>query len=187
MASEGTESEKKSLKSLTRPRPDWDGLACDCVAFANARGGHLRIGIEDEVDAPTPQQRVPDALLEQLRKRIPQLTVNVTIAVRKIVARNGGEFIDLQVLRSPGIAGTSDGRYFIRVADETKPLMPDEVQRLFNDKGAFVWETQVSQSVRRRRADKDKRTAFLRSIRESDRVSSFVRENRTTNCSLTIY
>jgi ATP-dependent DNA helicase RecG len=173
MAHEGTEADNKSLKSLTRAHPDWDGLARDCVAFANAQGGCLRIGIEDSVNAPAPRQRVPEALVEQLRKRIPQVTVNVTISVGKAVAGNGGEFIELQVLRSGGIAGTSDGRYFIRVADETKPLMPDELQRLLNDKSAFVWEAQASQSIPRRHVDAEKRTVFLRSIRESDRVSSF--------------
>jgi len=175
MASEGTELDKKSLKSLTRSHPGWDGLARDCVAFADARGGRLCIGIEDGDDQPPPPQRVPEPLAEQLRKRLPQLTVNVTFSLNKIVAENGGEFIDVLVLRAPGIAATSDGRYFIRVADETKPLMPDGLQRLLNDKSAFVWETQVSQSIRRRRADKDKRAAFLRSIRKSDRVSSFVK------------
>lgn len=176
MAHEGTEVDQKSLKSLTRPHPDWDGLACACVAFANALGGCLRIGIEDSVDAPAPRQRVPEALLEQLRKRIPQLTVNVTISVRKAVAKNGGEFVELRVLRAGGIACTSDGRYFVRVADETKPLMPDELQRLLNDKSAFVWEAQASQSVPRQRVDDSKRAAFLRSIRESDRVTPFVKD-----------
>jgi ATP-dependent DNA helicase RecG len=69
----------------------------------------------------------------------------------------------------------SDGRYFIRVADESKPLMPDGLQRLLNDKSAFVWEAQVFQSIRRRHADPDKRAAFLRSVRASDRVSPFVK------------
>jgi ATP-dependent DNA helicase RecG len=175
MPSEGTEFDKKSLKSLTRSHPDWDGLAGDCVAFANARGGRLYIGIEDDHDQPPAHQRVPESLVEQLRKRIPQVTVNVTVSVRKAVADNGGEFIELRVLRAPGIACTSSGQYFIRVADETKPVMPDELQRLLNDKSAFVWEAQPSQSIRRQHAAQDKRAAFLQSIRESDRVSSFVK------------
>jgi len=175
MASEGTEFDQKSLKSLTRSHPDWDGLACDCVAFANARGGCLRIGIEDGDDQPPAHQRVPESLMDQVRKRVQQVTVNATISVNKAVADNGGQFIELRVLRTAGIAGTSDGRYFIRVADETKPLMPDELQRLLNDKSAFVWEAQVSQSIPRQHADEGKRAAFLRSIRESGRVSSFVK------------
>ena len=75
MSSEGTESDKESLTVPTRANPAWDDLACERVAFANARGGCLRIGIEDSVDLPAPDQRVPEALVEKLRKRIPQLTV----------------------------------------------------------------------------------------------------------------
>src|SRR5713101_3545486 len=176
MSSEGTESDKKSLAVLTRANPGWDDLACDCVAFANARGGCLRIGIENADELPPLDQRVNETLVEQVRKRIPQLTINVTISAQKVVAANSGESIELRVLRAPGIAATSDGRYFIRVADETKRLMPDELQRLLNDKSAYVWEVQTAQGVPRTRVDEAKRAAFLKLIRASDRVSQFVKD-----------
>jgi|ERR1035441_6970593 hypothetical protein len=34
MPTEGTRSNKKSLRAFNRSHPDWDALACDCVAFA---------------------------------------------------------------------------------------------------------------------------------------------------------
>ncbi len=176
MSIEGIEFDKKSLAVLTRANPGWDDLACDCVAFANARGGCVRIGIEDDEELPSPGQRVEASLVEQVRKRIPQLTVNVAISVQKVTTDTGGEFIELQVLRAPGIAATSDGRYFIRIADETKRLMPDELQRLLNDKGAYIWEAQTAQGVPRVCVDETKRAAFLKLIRASDRVSTFVKE-----------
>ena len=115
-----------------------------------------------------------------LQARHEEATVTIrparlNLSVNKVVAENGGEFIELQVLRAAGIAATSDGRYFMRVADETKPLMPDELQRLLNDKSAFVWEAQVSQAIPRQLVDGNKRAAFLRSVRQSDRVSPFVK------------
>ena len=58
MSTEGTESDKKSLRVLSRIHPDWDALACDCVAFAKARGGCIQIGIEDGEESPAPGQRV---------------------------------------------------------------------------------------------------------------------------------
>ena len=175
MPTEGTESDKKSLKVLRQAKPDWDALASDCVAFANARGGCIQIGIEDGEDSPAPVQRIDEPLIESVRKRIPQLTVNVTITVNKALASNGAEFIELRILRTPGIAATTDGRYFIRVADETKRLLPDELQRLMNDKSAYVWEAHASQGIPQNHADKDKTAAFLKLIRASERVSSFVR------------
>ena len=45
-------NEKKSLRLFTNNNPDWRSLAKDCVCFANARGGIIVIGIEDNEDFP---------------------------------------------------------------------------------------------------------------------------------------
>ena len=47
------------------------------VAFANGAGGRLLIGIEDGDSSPSAGQTVPPELLDRLRKRIGELTVNV--------------------------------------------------------------------------------------------------------------
>lgn len=60
----------KSLRVLTRKNPDWQELAKDCVAFANARGGRLRIGIEEGQDSPPRDQCIPTPMLEKARRRI---------------------------------------------------------------------------------------------------------------------
>jgi len=39
--------EKKSMKFLNGRHTDWYELSKDCVAFANAQGGFIYIGIED--------------------------------------------------------------------------------------------------------------------------------------------
>jgi ATP-dependent DNA helicase RecG len=177
MSGEGQSSDKKSLRVISGDTPDFHELARDCVAFANARGGSLLIGIEDDDDSPPAGQKVNNSLVDALNKRIPQLTHNVNIAPRKAAAENGGEYIELQVFHNTqGIAATSDGRYYIRVADETRKLLPDELSRLMNDKNAFVWEAQTSQQVPRVRFDEDKLRQFLSMIRASDRVSSFIKE-----------
>ncbi len=45
MSGERQAVEKKSLRLVTGRNPDFDEIACECVGFANARGGHP--GIED--------------------------------------------------------------------------------------------------------------------------------------------
>jgi ATP-dependent DNA helicase RecG len=151
-------------------------LAKHCVARANAIGGRLLIGVEDKDDLPPPEQRMDDRLLSQISKRISQLTLNVGIAPHQVTAANGGEYIELKIFRSHSLAATSDGRYFIRVADESRPLLPDELGRLMNDKTAFVWETQTSPLVPRQRFDETKYRQFLTAIRHSERVSAFLKE-----------
>lgn len=176
MSMEGTEFDRKSLRLLTKANPDWDELACDCVAFATARGGKLLIGIEDDADEPPAGQRVQDDLVERISKRIPQITLNVGVLPKKLTAKNGGEYIEVEVFRNgQTVASTSDGRYFLRVADESRPLLPDELTRLMNDKTAYAWETGVGRQVPRTQVDGDKLDAFVAGIQASERVSDFVK------------
>ncbi len=44
--------EKKSLRVIAGINPDWKELAKDCVCFANARGGTIYIGIENNDALP---------------------------------------------------------------------------------------------------------------------------------------
>lgn len=172
MSFEGQDFDKKSLRAIG----DYQELAKDCIAFANAIGGRLLIGIEDKDKLPPPEQRIDDHLLDQISKRISQLTLNISLAAHKVTAGNGGEYIELKIFRSHSIAATSDGRYFIRIADESRPLLPDDLGRLMNDKTAFVWETQINQPVPRQGFDEAKCRQFLAAIRRSERVSDFIKE-----------
>ncbi len=174
---EGQFVDRKSIRVLAGAEGGFSELAKDCVAFANAKGGCLLIGIEDGALLPPPTQRVDDAQVEAPQKRIPQLTVNVGVVVRKLTAENGGEYIELEVFPSRNsIAGTSDGRYFIRVSDESRPLMPDELGRLMGDKTAYVWESHAPKRVPARHADETKKHTFLEMIRDSERVTPFVKD-----------
>ena len=44
---ENKNRDKKSLRLLKGRQTDWNELAKDCVCFANAKGGYIYIGIED--------------------------------------------------------------------------------------------------------------------------------------------
>lgn len=179
MNSEGQNNEQKSVRYAIKKHEDLDGLASDCVAFANASGGVIDLGIEDGASEPPATQRVETKLIEQIRKRIPQITVNVAVYPQKIVAKNGGEFVQISVSRNAqSIAATSDGRYFLRVSDETRRLLPDDLSRLMADRNTLVWELNVVRRLRIVHADPTKKADFVENIKSSDRVSDFVR-NKT--------
>lgn len=168
--------DKKSLRLVHGKSTNLRDLAWDCVAFANAQGGIIAIGIEDNAMLPPAGQRIDNALVNKVNKVIPQYTVNVYAVAEKTSAENGGEFIQLRVFRSAqSIAGTSDGRYAIRVADESKPVLPDEMARLAGEKNAFIWETQISRRIPRNAYDVEKMQNFISILEKSARVSSFVR------------
>ena len=170
--------DKKSLQFLKGKQTDWDELAKDGVCFANAQGGFIYIGIEDNETLPPELQKITDRNLpDVIQKNIAHRTVNIGVAVTIETAENKAEFIKVQVFRNAqSIASTSDGKYYVRVHDECRPVPPDEMARLAADKNAFVWEEQITKNVPSSQFDETKRINFLRDIKNSQRVSRFIKE-----------
>ena len=84
MAVENSLYDKKSIRTVTGSKADFNELAKDCVAFANSKGGVLDIGIEDDDTLPPENQKVPDELIVKIEKRISENTVNVNCSAEKI-------------------------------------------------------------------------------------------------------
>jgi ATP-dependent DNA helicase RecG len=169
--------DKKSLSIIEGKSANWKELAKDCVCFANSYGGKINIGIEDEEDQPKANQVINPKLMEDIQKRISSLTINVGIAPKIVVSENGGEYIELSVLRnSNAIASTTDGKYYMRVSDDCKPVLPDDIERLFSEKNAFVWEDKTVKKIPLSECDIPKLNQFLKDIRSSERVSRFIKE-----------
>ncbi|KSW25053.1 MULTISPECIES: ATP-binding protein [unclassified Pseudomonas] len=176
MSQEGQLLDKKSLRAVSGKTADWVELAKDCVAFANATGGHLLIGIEDDQNDPPASQRIPVGLSDTLRRRLAELTVNVVALPNIVTASNGGQYIDLTIPRATAVASTTDGRYFLRVADQSKPVTGDEVMRLATERNALPWEMQTTLHIQRTERDSGKCHRLLDALRASDRVKSSVKE-----------
>jgi ATP-dependent DNA helicase RecG len=173
---ENQEIEKKSIRIISGGNPDWDHLARECVCFANAFGGKILIGIEDDMDSPPPNQKVNQNLPEKISKRIPEITLNVAVHPVLKKAENGGEYIELSIYRSAQtIASTTDGRYFMRISDECKPILPEDLSRLASEKNAYIWEVQTTRKIPRTEYDISKLNKFIRDVNDSDRVSVFVK------------
>lgn len=176
MSQEGQLLDKKSLRFVTGKTADWDSLAKHCIAFTNAQGGQLQIGIEDDDDLPPVEQRIDPALPDLIRRKVGERTVNVNVLPEIRRADNGAEYIDLRIPRSMAVASTPDGHYFLRVADESKPVVGDDVMRLAAERSALPWETQTTLHVSRSDTDPQKLATFVAGIRASDRVKESVKE-----------
>lgn len=176
MNAEDQHLDRKSLRVVTGRTADWAALAADCVCFANAAGGRLLIGVEDDADNPPPGQRVEPGLLDSLRKRIGERTVNVQAQASLRTADNGGEYVELVVARAAGVASTSDGRYYMRVGDVCRPVLGDDILALLNDRPIVPWETMTGPGEPLSGMDEAKAGELLRGLRESDRVKSSVKE-----------
>ena len=173
---ENSKFDKKSLKTVTGRNANFGELAKDCVAFANANGGVISIGIEDDSSLPESTQVISETLPEKIVKRINELTFNVAIRPEVITAENGGQYICLHVFPSKvSIASTTKGQYLIRDHDASRVLLPDELSRLISDRPSYNWETKVSLNIHWTKADEQKLHNFIIDVRESKRASDFVK------------
>ncbi|WP_005035788.1 ATP-binding protein [Holophaga foetida] len=171
---ESQDYDRKSLRTVTGKTADWDELAKDAVAFAAARGGKLLIGIEDGQEFPPPGQILDRALPDKVRKRLRERTVNLELIPEIRVAPNGAEYLELLIPRSIAVPSTSDGRFFIRVGDNSVPVVGDEVLRLATDRSSVPWETLPS-GVPRHRLDPEKLASLIARLRASERVKASVK------------
>ncbi|WP_374475714.1 ATP-binding protein [Zoogloea sp.] len=176
MSLEGQLLDQKSLRAVLGKTADWNEIAKDCIAFANASGGSLLLGIEDGQDAPPAGQQIPSDLPDTLRRKLAERTVNLAVLPDVVTAPNGGQYIELRIPRAMAVASTTDGRYFLRVADQSKPVTGDDVMRLASERSALPWETQITLHVPRAEIDVVKRDKLLAALRASDRVKASVKE-----------
>lgn len=76
-------------------------------------------------------------------------------------------------------------RYFLRVADQSKPVTGDDVMRLASERSALPWETQTTLHIPRTEADAAKHDKLLQALRASDRVKPSVKACSALAASIT--
>ena len=176
---ENTLYDKKSLRTVVGKTADFDELAKDCVAFANAQGGIIEIGIENNEKLPPVGQTFDAKLPVNIVNKLAGLTNNITMQADEEIKSNGGKVIVLHIYRSIAIAMTSKGKIYIRIGDNSVPVTSSEdILRLAADKNSYSWEDAVTQ-FDWQKADPEKLEDFLSQIRDSDRVSDFVKSKDT--------
>ena len=170
MPQEGLTFEKKSLRLIQKQNPDWTSLSESCVAFANTEGGLLWLGVEDNADAPTPEQSIPADLPKKIRRRILGKTVNVEISIMKQTADNGGEFVEITVSRSLGTATTTGGRVIQRRGDKNVPVAGEHIADFVLERESerkISWESAPAKGAK---ADPDKLSQLTAALKKSGRM-----------------
>ena len=167
--------DKKSLREITGKNADWNEVAKDCVAFSNAQGGVIDYGIEDDADAPPADQKVSEDITINLENKISGKMLNVSAHAEILTHENGGQYIRLHIARGTSSASTTSGKYFTRVSDNSVPLTGDDITRLSAEKGYYRWEDEESKWSWKD-ADKEKLIMLLQNLRNSNRVSDFVKQ-----------
>lgn len=174
------ENQKIDYKSIRKIRTGDKGfkeLAVSCVAFANAQGGTLYIGIEDKSFIPLAEQTVTENEINDTVSRLHSLCFNVSLTSSGLIKHeNGGEYFMIIVAPSiKSIATTSDGKIYLRIADKCEPVRNEDIQRLSIEKGAYQWELLATRfSLSDIPIENVKK--FANDIRESDRVKDHVKQ-----------
>ena len=168
--------DRKSIRAIQGKSADFDEVAKDCVAFSNAEGGMIDFGIEDDDQLPPESQKVDTGLPVAVANRIKGLTQGVMVSTEVMTAENGGEFLRLHILRNPNaIAATSSGKIYLRVGDNSLPVSPEDIARLAEEKETIHWEDMLTPYLCTD-CDKKKLDVLLKELRDSDRVSDFVKQ-----------
>jgi len=178
METERTNIEYKSLRKVEGKSADFRSLAETCVCLANAQGGLVFIGIEDENKTPPQGQKVDQELVNDVLARLRNLTDSVGLGDAWIETHpNGGQYFQFQVLPSSRtIATTSTGKIFLRVQDKCYPSSGEEVTRLAAEKNAFQWELVDVKSAGLADVPSAHIHRFLKDIRQSTRVKDHVKQ-----------
>ena len=170
--------DRKSLRTVTGNNPDFSELAKDCVAFSNAEGGVIDIGIENGDSMPPAGQTISEELPTVIVNKIKGLTDALSLTAEIIKADNGAECIRLHVPRSSAVSVTSSGKIYIRIGDNSMPVGSEDITRLLEDKATVRWEDMPT-PYDWQSADEDKVSDLIRRLRSSDRVSAFVKQKET--------
>ena len=149
-AGEDGRAEFKELRLRDRRviSPNSEDLAAELVAFANAEGGAVFLGVDD-AGAVTgiPPDRMD--LVEQWLVNV--ATHNCVPSIRPLVRKallpsaSGEErrVLLAEVPRGLYVHRTSGGRYYVRVGSSKRDLNPRELARLFQDRGReYVFDEQ---------------------------------------------
>src|SRR5690554_2720279 len=169
--------EFKSLKKAIGQKSNVESLAETCVCFANAQGGLLVIGIENQESEPPLKQKIDIEEMNKVVSRLRSLTDGVGLVNPEIICHaNGGEYFTVKILPSTRIiATTSSGKVLIRITDNCYSVKSEELTDLAAEKNAFQWELVVTQKTIIQQADAEQINFFISNIRKSDKVSEFIK------------
>ncbi len=115
------------------------------VAFANADGGEVVVGIADDKDEPDPAKRWSGyKTVEQFNghlQAIHQLNPSVDARYEFLKADNRDTFVlHIFLERSADVNRTADGKVYQRAGAQSLPLMPEQITELGFAKGARSYE-----------------------------------------------
>lgn len=170
--------EYKSVQKIRTGDKGFKDLAITCVAFANAQGGQIYIGIEDKTLAVGSGQTISTDEQNNAVSRLRSLCYSVALSTSDIlVDENGNQYFIITVYPSiKTIASTSEGKIYIRIADKCEPARTEDLQRMAEEKGSYQWEINPTKYFWNESTVIDNLKIFASDIRKSPRVREHIKQ-----------
>lgn len=170
--------EYKSIQKIRTGDKGFKDLAITCVAFANAHGGQIYIGIENKTLSVGPNQTISTNEQNNAVSRLRSLCFSVALSTSDILKdENGSHYFIINVYPSiKTIASTSEGKIYIRIADKCEPVRTEDIQRLAEEKGSYQWEINPTKYFWNEPTVLENLRAFATDIRNSPRVKGHIKQ-----------
>ncbi len=148
------------------PEPNVDRLAETMVAFANADGGVIILGVDSSGRATGDiyPEEAEGVILDAARQCRP---IVQTEWHQEEIA--GGFAIFIRIPRSTELHSLTDGRVLIRTRSENRPLSGEEIQQLAATKSTGEYEAQAVPGARRDDLDEEVIAEFVARWQEKQR------------------
>lgn len=178
MEKERQTTEYKSLQKIRTGDKGFKDLSVTCTAFANAQGGDIYIGYDDKKCLPLPNQVIENEEINNAVTKLRSLCFNVALEASEVMQDDkGSQYFVVHIFQSKrSIASTSDGKFYIRVADKCEPVRSEDIQRLANEKQAFQWELVCTRTFKLTDTNPEALISFAEKIKQSKRVSDHIKQ-----------
>jgi ATP-dependent DNA helicase RecG len=135
-------------------------LAETLVAFANARGGTILVGVDPRSGQPQGLQN-PEATLDRALQAALAIDPPLIIPMPQVVTTDGQPLLAVAV--PPGLSHVYSyrGKYLVRDGRYNRPLDPRQLRRLMMERGAVSFEALVPEGARLEDIDWEKAERYL--------------------------
>jgi len=168
-----------STLEFKQEMPQPGALAAEIVAFANAAGGTILFGVQDDGSiSGTTDEGLEEHLINLCRQNVDPPIFPVITKLKK----NGLQVLALYIPKSSNVVSTQDGKYYIRVGSTKRQPSKEELARLFQRSRQIQFDETVVEAAPMAEIDLARVDIFLRGLKQPAlSESKLPRENLLLN------
>lgn len=160
---------------------DPKSLATTIVAFANADGGDIVLGIEDDgriVGVDNNPKHLNELLRAPLDYCVPSINVEVEYVACKDYSGNKNRLLVMHVPQSPDLHANQADECFYRVGDKSKKLNFEQRMQLYYAKGKRYYEDSAVPEATIADIDLNLVSKYCKKIHYTKKPEEFLRTNK---------